>query len=316
MSFASDIKDEILTNTYDEKALKAELYGILKTKSEIKISNHQLILQLTTVSNTLVRRVITTLKKLYDLNVDIYYKQRTNLDKKKIYQIQISAQDDKMKDVLMDLGMIDGDYNSLDMISNKYRVNTKDVIRGMFLGRGSINDPRKSRYHLEIVTKNASDAKYIIDHLEKYNIHGKISARRDTYLFYLKKAEQIGDFLKLIDAKDLLFTYENERIKKDLNNMVNRVINCDMANGMKSKKSSDKQLQDIKVIEDTRGLESLSTRLMEAVLLRVNNPDASFQELSDVSEDEIGRYISKSGISHCFKDIEIMAIAIQETKNK
>ena len=52
---------------------------------------------------------------------------------------------------------------------------------------------------------------------------------------------------------------------------------------------------------------------MEAVTLRTKNPDATLQELSDVSEECIGRYISKSGLSHCFKDLELHYVSI---KNK
>ena len=38
--------------------------------------------------------------------------------------------------------------------------------------------------------------------------------------------------------------------------------------------------------------------------MRTKNPDATLQELSDLSEECIGRYISKSGLSHCYKDLE------------
>ncbi len=50
MSFASDLKKEILTNEIDDIALKAELYGILKLKSEILISSNQLKLVIKTTS--------------------------------------------------------------------------------------------------------------------------------------------------------------------------------------------------------------------------------------------------------------------------
>mgnify|MGYP003485025872 CR=1 FL=1 len=97
---------------------------------------------------------------------------------------------------------------------------------------------------------------------------------------------------------------ENERIKRDLNNVINRIINCDMANVTKAQKTASKQLEQIEYIEQVVGFESLSVRLMEAVILRTKNPDATLQELSDLSEECIGRYISKSGLSHCYKDLE------------
>ena len=38
-------------------------------------------------------------------------------------------------------------------------------------------------------------------------------------------------------------------------------------------------------------------------MLRTKYPESSLSDLSEVSEEEIGRKISKSGLNHCFKDI-------------
>ena len=55
---------------------------------------------------------------------------------------------------------------------------------------------------------------------------------------------------------------------------------------------------------------------MEAITLRVKFPESSLQELSDESLNVIGRYISKSGISHCMKDIEILAKSLMNENLK
>ena len=46
---------------------------------------------------------------------------------------------------------------------------------------------------------------------------------------------------------------------------------------------------------------------MEVAILRINNPFATLLELSEASEETIGKYLSKSGISHCLKDLELHA---------
>ena len=113
-----------------------------------------------------------------------------------------------------------------------------------------------------------------------------------------------------------MFEFENARIKRDLNNVVNRVINCDIHNSTKTRESCDKQLDDIKVIKKHMGFDNLSIRLMEAITLRVKNPDSSLQELSDISEEVVGRYISKSGISHCMKDLENIANTLRNKESE
>ncbi len=304
MSFSSDLKKEIITNEYTDLQLKAELYAILKLKSELIISFNHLSLAIKTTSLNLTRRIVYIIKRIYKQNVDIVAKERTNLDFKNVYILTIS---DDIKFILKDLDIIDDGYNFIEEISEKYNENIEDIVRGMFLSSGSVNDPESERYHLEISCNLEQEVKYLQEKLEDYGIEGKVSNRRGKFVFYLKRGEQIGDFLKLVGSTSLLFEFENIRIKKDLNNVVNRVINCEIANSTKVKESCDAQLKNIKIIQKYKGFDDLSVRLMEAITLRVKFPESSLQELSEESLNVIGRYISKSGISHCMKDIEILA---------
>ena len=312
MSFASDLKKDIVNYDFSDEALKAELYGILKLKSELTISLNKLNIMIKTTSLNLSRRIIYIIKKLYHIDIEILSKARLNLDKKNVYILLIKNEIEAM---LKDLDIMDDDYHFIEGISTIYDDSYEDVIRGMYLANGSVNDPNKL-YHLEIACKEPSEAKYIIDKIAPLGLDGKMIERRSKYVFYLKKGEQIGDFLKLLGASSVLFEFENARIKRDLNNVVNRVINCDIHNSTKTKISCDKQLDDIKTIKKYMGFDNLSIRLMEAITLRVKNPDSSLQELSDLSEETVGRYISKSGISHCMKDLEIIADTLRNKSNK
>ena len=312
MSFASDLKKDIVNYDFTDASLKAELYGILKLKSELTISLNKLNIMIKTTSLNLSRRIIYIIKKLYHIDIEILSKARMNLDKKNVYILLIKNEIEAM---LKDLDIMDDNYHFIEGISEVYDDNYEDVIRGMYLANGSVNDPNRL-YHLEIACKEPSEAKYIIDKIAPLGMEGKMIERRSKYVFYLKKGEQIGDFLKLLGASSVLFEFENARIKRDLNNVVNRVINCDIHNSTKTKLSCDKQLDDIKTIKKYMGFDNLSIRLMEAITLRVKNPDSSLQELSDLSEETVGRYISKSGISHCMKDLEIIADTLRNKSNK
>ena len=179
------------------------------------------------------------------------------------------------------------------------------LIRGLFLVQGSVNNPETDNYHLEVILNNIEDVNYITNILQMVNIHPKMIERSKGYVLYLKKSEQIGDFLNYIGAVNNLFQFEDKRIKKDYNNYVNRIINCDIANEQKAMNSARIQLDNIKFLTENQGLVNLTQRLTDAILLRTTYPDYSLSELSSVSEEVIGKYIPKSGLSHCFKDIEI-----------
>jgi DNA-binding protein WhiA len=311
MSFAQEVKKEITTLEASNEEYKAELYGITKLKVSLIISNNALQMEYVTRNISLARRMVFLLKRLYETDVELMTKEQKKLDYKKLYYVLVK---ERAKDILFDLDIIDENMSFRDEVSTKYDHLKDSVLRGMFLGKGSINDPNKSNYHLEIVCNYPEEGNYIVDMLKEYGIIAKLLERPKGIVVYIKKGEQIGDFLKVVGTSNMLFYFENERIKRDLNNVVNRILNCDMANGDRTQASALRQLEDIKLIEETKGYAFLSTRLMEAVILRTTYPDSSLAELSELSEETIGRNLSKSGISHCLKDLEIIAASLRKNK--
>ena len=311
MSFTQDVKKEIANLKVDDQFLKSELYGILKLKTELVIRNKKLVCEIKTNLLAIVRRITSIIKHLYKANVEVIEKERKNLDQQNIFIVII---DDKCKEILLDLSIIDEEYNFIEDISEEFIPDA--VIRGFFLAKGSINDPKSSRYHLEFPCNTLFEATYLIKQFNEFGIYSKLTTRRGSYIVYVKKAEQIGDALKVIGSTNCMFEFENERIKRDLNNVVNRIINCDMANSDKTQKAAMRQLEQIDYLEEHLGFEGLPVRLMEAVTLRTQNPDATLQELSDISEECIGRYISKSGLTHCFKDLELKYLATKAKNEK
>ena len=314
MSFSSEVKKELANIEADNCCVKAELYGIIKYKATLKLSQAGLGFEIITTSNVVARRIVQLFKKVYNSLIDIYTAKRTKLDYKTKYILNIN---NNCFDILKDLKIMNDDYSLNEQIN--YEILKKDccksaLIRGLFLVQGSVNNPETDNYHLEVILNNIEDVNYITNILQMVNIHPKMIERSKGYVLYLKKSEQIGDFLNYIGAVNNLFQFEDKRIKKDYNNYVNRIINCDIANEQKAMNSAKIQLDNIKFLTENQGLVNLTQRLTDAILLRTTYPDYSLSELSSVSEEVIGKYITKSGLSHCFKDIEILCEEIKGKK--
>lgn len=314
MSFSSEVKKELANIEADNCCVKAELYGIIKYKATLKLSQAGLGFEIITTSNVVARRIVQLFKQVYNSLIDIYTAKRTKLDYKTKYILNIN---NNCFDILKDLKIMNDDYSLNEQIN--YEILKKDccksaLIRGLFLVQGSVNNPETDNYHLEVILNNIEDVNYITNILQMVNIHPKMIERSKGYVLYLKKSEQIGDFLNYIGAVNNLFQFEDKRIKKDYNNYVNRIINCDIANEQKAMNSAKIQLENIKFLTENQGLVNLTQRLTDAILLRTTYPDYSLSELSSVSEEVIGKYITKSGLSHCFKDIEILCEEIKGKK--
>lgn len=304
MSFARSVKKEIATFQGSIEEEKALIYGYTKLKGEIVISSKESTLEMSTTSLSITRRIISAFKKVYNANIEVISKTINKLNNQTSYLVILK---DNMQLILTDLDISDNGYYLNDEMSRKYDEFKKLVITGMFLAKGSINDPSKSNYHLELVCSNSYESDYVVTALAFYGIEAKMIIRKKGYVVYIKKSVDIGDFLKLVGANQEMFYFENMRIKRDTNNQVNRMYNCDIANGNRTVEAAQKQIAAIKKIEAAIGYNSLSTRLMEAVILRTSYPYYTLQELSEVSEDVIDRYLSKSGIAHCMKEIEEIA---------
>jgi hypothetical protein len=316
MSFASEIKKEISNLPVDDCCLKAELYEIVRLKSSLSITNHNFKATFATSSLQTARRIVFLLKHIYKKQVEILKKDQIKLDYKPLYYVSFIDQDMK---ILFDLQIVNADYTINDEIAKSMfskECCKASILRGAFLAKGSINDPNTNNYHFEIVTPNDIEANFLSELLFEIGLEPKRISRSKGEVVYLKKAEHIGDFLRFVGASTSLFAFEDLRIKKDLNNYVNRIMNCDVANEQKAIASAAKQLEDIAFLEKNYGLIKLTPRLMDAVILRTTFPDDSLSQLSDHSEEIINHYVSKSGLSHCFRDIGLIVEEIKKNKPK
>ena len=83
----------------------------------------------------------------------------------------------------------------------------KGIVRGAFLGGGSITDP-KSRYHLEIRFESNEAREKIIKIINSFNIEVKTLNRKYSYSIYIKDGEEISKVLALIGASGSVLKYE------------------------------------------------------------------------------------------------------------
>ena len=143
--------------------------------------------------------------------------------------------------------------------------------------------------------------------MNDFYINAKLIPRDKGYMTYVKEAEKIGDFLRIISASNGVLYYEDIRIYRDHKNMTNRLNNCEQANVDKIIKTNNKQLEDIKVIRDNKKIDLLSDKIKEAIIYREKYPETSLNELSYIISEETGNKITKSGLNHRFRKLNEIA---------
>lgn len=304
MSFTSTVKNEVSKIKTSKIESIALLSAILRNSASFENG-----IKISTENSSVARLIFNLIKELYNLTCKITVRQGYNYNKNYIYILQITNNIEKIKKDLSLENNIPSEY----ILSDEELV--RIYLRGVFLTTGSVNDPKKSRYHLEFIIGDLEYANYVKKLLNQYNLNSKVLKRENKYMVYIKEAEKIGDYLRMINAINSLFYFEDIRIYRDHKNMTNRLNNCEQANVDKIILTSNEQIKDIKLIDSIGGLNLLDEKEQIVANYRLKYPEASLLELSEIISIETGNKITKSGLYHRFNKIKLLASKIREKNN-
>ncbi|WP_066192393.1 DNA-binding protein WhiA [Gracilibacillus timonensis] len=304
MSFAADIKKE-LTNVESEDCCKqAELAALIRMNGAISFSRNHYSLDVQTENAAIARRIYTLIKSIYELPVELLVRKKMKLKKNNVYIVRMKQ---GVKEMLQDLEILLEPLQFIHTISDKYTKQEccrRAYLRGAFLAGGSVNNPETSSYHLEIYNFHEQHNQSLCDLLNEYGLHARVLERKKGYIVYIKEAEKITELLNYMGAHQALFKFEDVRIVRDMRNSVNRLVNCETANLNKTIGAAFRQVENIRFIDQTVGLEALPDKLQEIARLRIEHQDVTLKELGEMLS---GGKISKSGINHRLKKIDQFA---------
>lgn len=306
MSFTSTIKEEITRLENNKLEYIAELSAILRNNANV---DEDIII--TVENNAVARRIFKLIKSIYDITPIVTVRRRFNFNNNLSYILRIK---NKKQDILDDLSIvIDGEYMN---IPHEYIINDDECLRaylrGLFIATGSVNDPKTSRYHLEFIVDNYDYGIYVSELLNRFNLNSKVIKREKNYMVYVKEAEKISDFLRVINAYNGVLYFEDIRIYRDHKNMTNRLNNCEQANMDKVFLTAVRQLKDIEILRENDLLDTLDEKLLEVIKYRELYPESSLQELSEIMSRELDNNITKSGLNHRFRKISEIVSRIKD----
>ncbi len=301
MSFTSNIKNEIATIQYSESENIAELSAILNIGAKIEDDKFEIF----TENVSVARRIYTLIKDTYHVDIEMDTSGVNSLRKNRLVLLMVK---EKLDLILSDLCIIiDG---KRVYVPHSYLIDEiKDkqaYLRGVFMMCGSINDPKTSRYHAEFVIYNEETANFVNSLLNELNFKSKVIKRNGSYMVYIKESEKISDFIKMLNATNSLFYYEDIRIYRDHKNMTNRLNNCEQANVDKIIATSNEQLELIRKLRETHDFDLLDERIKDICIYKEKYPESSMAELAEIISSETERPITKSGINHRFRKIKEM----------
>ncbi len=298
ISFSKQVKEELLIAPV--KNTNTVLSSIILSIGTIQFIEDDMILEVKSSNIALIRKTLMFLKQ-YDKNFNEKIIIRENKQFKsnnKVFIIEIS---NNVKEFLINLGIILPEQNGifLNLQIPKYiqdsEVSIREFLRYLFVCTGSINNPKvQKQYHLEIICHNNILIEFTQKLTKEYDIHFKITTRKNISALYLNKSEEIADFLRLIGSIKNMFDFEDQRLMRDIRAFENRLINAEIANETKRNTTSSKQVNAILKLKEHGVFDKLKVKTQHIAQARLDNPNASLNELAQIFEDKF----SKSNIRY------------------
>ena len=299
-SFTREVKEELCSNEYpSQDRLRALLAAYIRINGSLVFRDKKSYLSLSSENAKISAFIYKTLNDIYKSDARLIYETKTNLGKNRIYTIEIQ---EASETILEDL--------DISFLEGKISKNIVRYLAGAFLASGSVNSPATSNYHLEIALNSENYAKWLSKLFSKYHnsdIEPKITKRREQFVIYFKKSDQISNFLIMIGAVTSCLEFEEARMNRDLVNSANRLTNMDTANMKKIYETGLRQVEEIKVIDKAVGIENIENNKIRLLCsLRLENESASLADLAVLMSERMGKDITKSNINHLFRSIHEM----------
>ena len=313
MTFSNEIRQELCNikiNT--KKEMIFFLNSVLLFSGDISLLEEKIETFSISVNNKdVAKKIAIIFKKIFRITLEINQKNYYNFGRDFLYNLQFPEEHKSALNNIFEELLIIQIYGDLFSFKNDNIVeeilNSEDegkiFLRGVYMVCGSLTNPEKN-YHLEFTTHNKSLASSLSSFLNSYEIKSHIVERKDLFVIYVKDSDSISDFLNIIGAHDSMFKFEDIRVKKNLRNNVNRIVNCETANLLKITKGYIKHKKAIEYIINKRSIDYIPEDLRELALLRLSNECYSLKDLGE----KLSVPLSKSGVNYRLKKIEDIAM--------
>ena len=309
MSFSSDLKEELskISNLNKKDEVKYELIGYLISKNASVVKNN---VRYATESEYNINRFSKLLRNL-DIDNNIEFDGKSFIITFKVKnliaeveavenQLEIKSNVDFEDIKTISSGqsekLVQNDINNNKLIIIENDNCKRAIVRGAFLGAGSINNPSRT-YHLEINLSTKNNMEFLDEILKQCNIRCKKLENNNS--IYLKDGEEISAIIALFGASSSVLKFEDIRVQKEMNGKVNRIVNCQSANLNKTLNASVEQIDAIRRLQQSNKFNNLDDNLKEIALLRLEYPDMSLVELGKKLKEPLG----KSGVNYRLKRI-------------
>ncbi len=284
MTFSSNVREEVAHHPLARTCCRiAFLAAALRGAGSLHLTGAGHVHgELDVGSHAVGRQILVALREEgATCEVRAYRPERLGLGQRVVI---ILHEDPASADVLVRAGVVDRDGRPLP-------ADARDVadrsccrvaaLRGAFAVGGTVSAP--GRYPLlEIRTHDEVFATWLADCAATLDIPLRVRQRARWCEVMTRRRDAVQDMLAVLGAESAALDIAEDDVVRSARADANRRANFDTANLTRQVAAARRQTAAIEVLSTTGALERLPTALRETAQLRIDNPDLTLAELSDV----------------------------------
>lgn len=287
-TFSEIVKDEICSSLLkNEQINQFVIFAILKNNAEYNLMFNSIEFKTKYISVIKLFQKFVSQNSQFELQI-AKSNQKTLKDHKTNYLIQLTTKNNEEIEKI----------NFNNFVKNE--INFKHLLIGIFLSGGSVNNPIKGNYHLEVRIVNFELKDLIIEAFNFLGFKTKLIFHKNKWIIYFKKSTEISDLLKMFNANESMYFLEDNRIERDMLNSCNRLTNLEMYNIKKISKAAVEQSKMCEVVSSSIHYNELSAKEKLYCAIRVQYPHISMQKICDEMNKKlpVEQKITKGSLSH------------------
>ncbi len=259
-SFSFEIKNELITKTLNKKQAASFIDGIIFSSVKDEEGEVKILFKNEIIFNK-VKNLLKISEKPFEIKNQMLIFSKNNLQKMIISDPQL-------------------------------------FFAGAFVSGGSISSLESSSYHLELKIKSVEIAKIMLDKLISHELHFSMLDKNDYAILYMKKNEQISEFLKAIGSQDSFFKFFDAIISRDHKNQITRIGNLDIYNQLKLVDSHALFLDNYHFIVKNKLLNKFKADEITFYKFKIEHPYLPLSQISDELFKAHNIIKTKSGLNH------------------
>ena len=290
-TFSERVKKEITSLDFSTHCMKSLLSSFLDNNLSIVLTSKGESWQITSPFQFIQDFIANIFEQLYLVNITKLQSEINKINGLRTYLLIVEGNFEQMQNDLL----LNQKNKELLLLEQCCR---RAYVTGAFLSAGSISSLEKTGYHLELRSYHLQYLRSIQNLLLEFKISSTIHKRGNQYFLYVKKSEQISDFLRLVSVFETFSEFEDIRIERDFNVQITRFNNLDISNLNKSTQSGVKQVEQINEMKAKQIYEKQSDKFKKFCELRLKNPTASLKEISVLFKEKYKINITRTGLNH------------------